>query len=39
MLEENDTLAAETTSEEDDDGARCEGLPGLCWADCLAGLE
>lgn len=39
MLEENDTLAAEATSEKDDDGAGGERLSGFCWADCFAGLE
>jgi hypothetical protein len=39
VLEENDTLAAETTSEEDDDGAGLEGCPWLRRTDRLAGLE
>jgi len=31
MLEKDDTLAAEAASKENDDGARRERLPGLCW--------
>lgn len=37
-IEEDDTLAAETASEEDEDGARLEGCARLAWADGLAGL-
>ena len=39
VLEENDTLAAETTSEEDDDGTGLEGGTGLRRANTLTGLE
>jgi len=39
VLEENDTLAAETTSEEDNDGTGLERSPGFRRADGLAGLE
>jgi hypothetical protein len=39
VLEENDTLAAETTSEEDDDGSGLEGCPRFRRTDRLAGLE
>jgi hypothetical protein len=39
VLEENDTLAAEATSEEDDDGTRLQRCTGLCRTDRLAGLE
>ena len=39
VLEEDNTLAAETTSEEDNDGTGLEGLTGLRRADGLAGLE
>jgi hypothetical protein len=39
VLEENDALAAETTSEEDNDGTGLEGSPGFRRADGLAGLE
>jgi len=39
VLEENDTLAAETTSEEDDDGTGLERGPGFRRADSLASLE
>lgn len=39
VLEENDTLAAETTSEEDDDGTGLEGGTGLRGASSLTGLD
>lgn len=39
VLQENDTLAAETTSEEDDDGAGCEGRSDLSRAERLASLR
>ncbi len=39
VLEENDTLATETTSEEDDDGTGLEGGTGLRRAGSLTGLE
>lgn len=39
MLEDDDTLAAETTSEEDNDGTGLERLARLCGTDSLAGLE
>lgn len=39
VLEENDTLAAETTSEEDDDGTGLEGGAGLRRASSLTGLD
>ena len=39
VLEENDTLAAETTSEEDDDGTGLEGSTGLRGASSLTGLD
>jgi hypothetical protein len=39
VLKENDTLAAETTSEEDNDGSRLEGGPGFRRTDGLASLE
>jgi hypothetical protein len=39
VLEENDTLAAETTSEEDDDGTGLEGSTGLRRAGSLTGLD
>jgi hypothetical protein len=39
VLQENDTLAAETTSKEDNDGAGLEGSPGFRRTDGLAGLE
>jgi hypothetical protein len=39
VLEENDALAAETTSEEDDDGTGLEGGTGLRRASSLTGLE
>jgi hypothetical protein len=39
VLEDNDALAAEATSKEDDDGTGLEGLADLCRADGLAGLE
>jgi hypothetical protein len=39
VLEENDTLAAETTSEEDDDGTGLEGGTGLRRANTLTGLD
>jgi hypothetical protein len=38
VLEDDDALATEATSEEDDDGAGLEGLADLCRADRLAGL-
>lgn len=39
VLEENDTLATEATSEEDDDGTGLEGSTGLRRASSLASLE
>ena len=39
VLEENDTLAAETTGEEDDDGTGLEGGTGLRRANTLTGLD
>ena len=39
VLEDNDTLATETTSEEDDDGTGLEGGTGLRRANTLTGLE
>jgi hypothetical protein len=39
VLEDNDALAAEATSKEDDDGTGLEGLANLRRADRLAGLE
>jgi hypothetical protein len=39
VLEEDNTLAAETTSEEDDDGAGLEGCPRFRRTDSLASLE
>ena len=39
VLEENDTLAAETTSEENDDGTGLEGGTGLRRASSLTGLD
>lgn len=39
VLEEDNTLAAEATSEEDDDGAWDERLPGFRRSDSLASLE
>jgi hypothetical protein len=38
VLEDDDALAAEATSKEDNDGAGLEGLADLCRADGLAGL-
>jgi hypothetical protein len=38
VLEEDNTLAAETTSEEDDDGSGLEGCPGFRRTERLAGL-
>lgn len=38
VLEDNDALAAEATSKEDDDGTGLERLANLCRADSLAGL-
>jgi hypothetical protein len=38
VLEDNDALAAEATSKEDDDGTGLKGLANLCRADSLAGL-
>lgn len=37
-LEEDHTLATETASEQDEDGAGCERCAGLVWAESLAGL-
>jgi hypothetical protein len=39
VLEDDDALATETASEEDNDGAGLEGLADLCRALGLAGLE
>ena len=39
VLEDNNALATEATSKEDDDGTGLEGLANLCRADRLAGLE
>lgn len=39
VLKDDNTLATETTSEEDNDGTRLERLAGLCGTDGLAGLE
>ena len=39
VLEDNDALATETTSKEDDNGTGLEGLTGLRRALSLAGLE
>jgi hypothetical protein len=39
VLEEDDTLAAETTGEEDDDGAGLERGPGFRRSDSLTSLE
>ncbi len=38
MLEEDDALAAEATSEEDEDGARLESLAVACRTDGLTRL-
>ena len=38
MLEENDTLAAETTGKEDQDGTGLEALADLSGTDSLANL-
>jgi hypothetical protein len=38
MLEENDALAPEAASEDDEDGARLERLAGFGWMDGLASL-
>jgi hypothetical protein len=39
VLEDNDTLATEATSEEDDDGTGLEGSTGLSRASSLTGLD
>ena len=39
MLKEDDTLAAEATSEEDEDGTRLESLAVGGGTDCFAGLQ
>lgn len=39
VLEEDDTLATETASEEDEDGTGLEASPGLGWVNRLADLE
>lgn len=39
VLEEDDTLTTETSSEEDEDGSGLEAGPKLGWVVCLAGLE
>ena len=39
MFEEDDTLAAEATGEEDEDRTRLERFPELGWTDCFADLR
>ena len=38
MFEEDDALTPEAASEDDEDGARLEGLAGFSWVDSLASL-